>query len=149
MAAGTLPGWLRPANRLVKGLQRLGLPLGTIHVLTVPGRVSGAPRSTPVSPLTVEGRRYVVAGLPHGDWARNVRAAGSGELTQGRRRSTIVLREVTDPAERRDVMTAFPTEVPGGVFFFVRLGLVAKGTPAEFAAASDEVAVFELRAPRD
>jgi hypothetical protein len=57
------------------------------------------------------------------------------------------LREVTDPAERRAVMTAFPTEVPGGVFFFVRLGLVAKGTPEEFAAASDQVAVFELEPP--
>ncbi len=144
MARGTLPGWLRPANRLVKGVARLGLPLGTIHVLTVPGRVSGAPRSTPVSPLTVDGRRYVVAGLPQGDWARNVRAAGSGELAKGRRRSTVALREVTDPAERRAVMTAFPTEVPGGVFFFVRLGLVAAGTAEEFAAASAEVAVFEL-----
>jgi deazaflavin-dependent oxidoreductase (nitroreductase family) len=147
MVAGTLPGWLRPANRLVKSLQRLGLPLGTIHVLTVRGRISGTPRSTPVSPLTVEGRRYLVAGLPQGDWARNVRAAGSGQLAKGRRRNTVVLREVTDPAERRAVMTAFPTEVPGGVFFFVRLGLVAKGTPEEFAAASDQVAVFELEPP--
>lgn len=144
MATGTLPGWLRPANLLVKGLQRLGLPLGTIHVLTVPGRVSGAPRSTPVSPLTVDGRRYVVAGLPQGDWARNVRAAGRGGLATGRRRTTVAVREVTDPAERRTVMTAFPTEIPGGVFFFVRLGLVTTGTPEEFAAASDEVAVFEL-----
>lgn len=144
MATGTLPGWLRPANRLVRGVARLGPPLGTIPVLTVPGRVSGTPRSTPVSPLTVGGRRYVVAGLPHGDWARNVRAAGSGELAKGRRRGTVALREVTDPTERRTVMRAFPTEVPGGVFFFVRLGLVAEGTPEEYAAASDEVAVFEL-----
>ena len=144
MATGTLPGWLRPANKLVKGVARLGLPLGTIHVLTVPGRVSGAPRSTPVSPLTVDGRHYVVAGLPQGDWARNVRAAGSGDLAKGRRRRSVLLREVGDPTERRAVMTAFPTEVPGGVFFFIRLGLVTKGTPEEFAAASDGVAVFEI-----
>jgi len=135
---------LRPANHLVKGMQRVGLPLGTIHVLTVPGRVSGAPRSTPVSPLTIDGRRYVIAGLPEGDWARNVRAAGSGELAKGRRRTAVTLREVTDSIERRAVMEAFPTEVPGGVFFFVRLGLVTTGTPEEFAAASDEVAVFEI-----
>ena len=147
MATGTLPSWLQPVNRLVRGLQRLGLPLGSIHLLTVPGRVSGTPRTTPVSPLTVDGHRYVVAGLPRGDWARNVRAAGRGELARGRRRTTVGLREVADLGERRAVLTAFPTEVPGGVFFFVRLGLVREGTPAEFAAASDRVAVFELLSP--
>ncbi len=75
---GTLPTWLPYANRVVRALSRLGLPLGTVRVLTVPGRRSGEPRSTPVSPLTVAGRRYVVAGLPQSDWARNVRAAGHG-----------------------------------------------------------------------
>ena len=144
MTTGTLPGWLRPANRLVKAMSRVGVPLGTIHVLTVPGRRSGEPRSTPVSPLTVSGRRYVIAALPQCDWARNARAAGRGELAQGRTRSTVALREVTDPAVRRAVMAAFPREVPHGVGFFVRVGLVTKGTPEEFAAAADDVAVFEL-----
>ena len=144
MRTGTLPAWLRPVNRVVRGMGRVGLSLGTIHVLTVPGRVSGRPRATPVSPLTVEGRRYVVAGLPHGDWARNVRAAGRGELAKGRRRQQVRLREVTDPDEKRAVLAAFPVEVPGGVAFFVRLGLVERGTPEEFAAAADRVAVFAL-----
>jgi deazaflavin-dependent oxidoreductase (nitroreductase family) len=143
---GMLPGWLKPANRLVKGLQKLGLPMGTIHVLTVPGRVSGSPRATPVSPLTVDGRRYVVAALPEGDWARNVRAAGRGTLARGRTTATVALPEVTDPALRRTVVTAFPREVPTGIPFFVRLGLVEKGTPEEFAAVSDRVAVFEISA---
>ncbi|WP_425285708.1 hypothetical protein [Amycolatopsis rubida] len=34
--------------------------MGPVCVLTVPGRRTGKPRSTPVSPLTVSGRRYVV-----------------------------------------------------------------------------------------
>lgn len=140
----SLPGWLPFANRIVRGLSRLGLPLGTIHVLTVPGRRSGTPRSTPVSPLTVNGQRYVVAGLPDGDWARNVRAAGRGELAAGRRRTAVTLTEVTDPDLRRAVMRAFPTEIPGGVLFFVRLGLVSRADPDEFAAAADRVAVFRL-----
>ena len=55
--------------------------------------------------------------------------------------------EVTDPALRRRVMTAFPTEVPHGVQFFVRIGLVKSADPAEFAAASDKVDVFEIRDP--
>jgi deazaflavin-dependent oxidoreductase (nitroreductase family) len=132
-------------NRLVRLLQRLGLQLGTIHVLTVPGRVSGAPRPTPVSPLTVDGRRYVIAALPQADWARNVRAAGAGELAHGRHRRQVALTEVTDPDLRRTVVRAFPTEVPHGVQFFVRLGLVKRGDPDEFAGIADRVAVFELR----
>jgi deazaflavin-dependent oxidoreductase (nitroreductase family) len=147
MPTGTLPGWLRPVNRLVRGLGRIGLSLGTIHVLTVPGRVSGKPRSTPVSPLTVDGRRYVVAGLPQGDWSRNVRAAGRGELAKGRKRETVRLAEVTDLDERRAVLAAFPVEVPAGVAFFIRLGIVEHGTPDEFAAAAGRVAVFALGVP--
>ncbi|MBO3084044.1 hypothetical protein [Cellulomonas fengjieae] len=142
---GTLPGWLKPANRVVKLLHRLGVPLGTIHLITIPGRATGEPRSTPVSPLTVNGRRYVIAGLANSNWAENARAAGHGRLSKGRGHEVIDLIEVTDPATRRQVMTAFPTEVPHGVQFFIRIGLVSSGDPAAFAAASDKVAVFEIR----
>jgi len=140
----TLPGWLPFANRIVRGLNRLGLSLGTVHVLTVPGRRSGEPRPTPVSPLTVDGHRYVVAALPQCDWARNIRAAGRGELSQGRRTSPVTLTEVADPAVRREVLRAFPVKVPGGVPFYVRLGLVTGADPGQFAAVADRVAVFEI-----
>jgi deazaflavin-dependent oxidoreductase (nitroreductase family) len=146
VAASTaaLPGWLPATNRVVRALSRLGVRLGTIHVLTVPGRRTGAPRATPVSPLTVDSHRYVIAGLPDGDWAANVRAAGHGELAAGRRRSAVTLTEVTDPDLRRAVVRAFPAEVPHGVAFFVRLGLVERGTADEFSAAADRVAVFRV-----
>jgi len=141
---GKLPGWLPAVNRVVRAISRVGLSLGPVQVLTVPGRSTGKPRTTPVTPLTVAGQRYVVAALPEADWARNVRAAGHGELARGRRRQTFSLTEVTDADERREVMRAFPREVPGGVSFFVRLGLVTKADPDEFAAAADRVAVFRL-----
>lgn len=144
MATQALPRWLPAANRLLRLLQRLGVRVGTIHVLTVPGRRTGAPRSTPVSPLTVEGRRYVIAGLPQSDWARNARVAGSGVLARGRHRRPVTLTEITDPDLRRTVVRAFPTEVPHGVAFFVQLGLVKSADPDEFAAIADRVAVFAL-----
>ena len=110
-----LPRWFRAANHAVRAMSRIGLPLGPIWVLTVPGRRTGKPRSTPVSPLTVSGGRYVVAGRPDSDWARNVRAAGHAQLSRGRRRETVTLTEVTDSAVKEEVMRAFPREVPGGV----------------------------------
>ena len=140
----SLPSWLPFANRVVRGLTRLGLPLGTIHVLTVPGRRSGTPRPTPISPLTVDGHRYVVAALPQGDWARNVRAAGRGELARGRRRTPVTCTEVDDPVVARRVLRAFPVEVPGGVPFLIRLGLVDRADPDQFEAIADRVAVFRL-----
>jgi deazaflavin-dependent oxidoreductase (nitroreductase family) len=139
-----LPRWLPVLNRLVKILHRLRVPVGPVHTLTVPGRVSGTPRSTPITPITVDGRRFVIAALPQADWARNVRAAGRGDLTDGRRRSTVRLIEVTDPQLCRAVMRAFPSQASGGVPFYVRLGLVTGPDPNEFAAAADRVAVFEL-----
>ena len=81
-----LPRWLRPANRLVRLLTRLGLRLGTIHVLTVPGRRSGVPRSTPVSPLTVDGKRYVVAGMEEADWVKKCAGGRVGHPSQGSER---------------------------------------------------------------
>lgn len=145
METRKLPGWLPAMNRVLKLLQRMGIVTGPVQVLTVPGRTSGRPRTTPVSPLTVNGRRYIVAALPQADWARNIRAAGLGELARGRVRRPVVLIEVEDLETKRTVMAAFPHEVPGGVPFFVRLGLVERADPAQFAAASERVAVFEVR----
>ena len=139
-----LPGWLPLMNRLVIALGRVGISTGPVQVLTIPGRTSGEPRTTPLSPVTLDGRRYVVAALPQADWARNARAAGHGELARGRRRTPVEIHEVQDLPRRREVMRAFPTQVPGGVSFCVRLGLVERADPAQFAAAADRVAVFEL-----
>lgn len=142
--ARPLPGWLRPFNRLLVALGRLGVALGPVHVLTLPGRRTGEPRPAPITPVTVDGRRYVIAALPQADWARNARAAGRGELSRGRRRVPVTVHEVDDPELRRAVMRAVPVQAPGGVTFYVRLGLVDRADPEQFAAIADRVAVFEL-----
>ena len=146
---GELPGWLPAVNRVMKVLQRLGVAVGPVQMLVVPGRRSGEPRETPITPFEVDGRCYVAAALPEADWARNVRAAGRGELRRGRRRRPVLLAEVHDPATRRTVLRAFPAAAPGGVSFYVRLGLVERADPDQFAAIADRVAVFEIRDARE
>lgn len=54
--------------------------------LTVVGRRSGRPISTPVPPFEYEATRYLVSGGGETDWVRNLRAAGQGELRKGRSR---------------------------------------------------------------
>lgn len=139
------PWWLKPANKVFIRLSRLGLSFGgeSPAVLTVPGRKTGAPRSTPVTPMTVGGTRYVVAGFPGADWVRNVRAAGEVMLSRGRTRERVRMIEL--PAEdARPILRAFPTEVPTGVGFMKRAGLVTEGRPEEFEALAGRCAVFRL-----
>jgi hypothetical protein len=54
------PWWLKYVNKVMIGAQRLGLGFGGKGpvILTVPGRKSGKPRSTPMTPMTVDGKRY-------------------------------------------------------------------------------------------
>jgi len=54
-APSGLPRWLGPASRVNLLLLRLGLPIGTQHILSLPGRKTGLPRSTPASVVTVDG----------------------------------------------------------------------------------------------
>ncbi|HEX8519497.1 MAG TPA: nitroreductase/quinone reductase family protein [Pseudonocardia sp.] len=141
---GSLPRWLPLLNKVMTVAQRLGLSVGPVQVLVVPGRTTGTPRETPVTPFAVDGRWYVAAALPDADWARNIRAAGRGELRRGRSVRAVSLPEVHDLALKRDVMRAFPTAAPGGVSFYVRLGLVTGPDPEQFAAVADRVAVFAI-----
>ena len=77
------PRYLKPMNRFVKAMQKLGIPTGPAMVLTVPGRRTGRPRSTPMTPFAYRGGLYTVAGYPGADWAANARAAGEGTLSRG------------------------------------------------------------------
>jgi len=137
-----LPRWLKAANRVLITLQRLGLAIGTMRLLSVPDRKSGELRTTPVSPLTVEGRRYIVAGLERADWVKNARAAGWGILAHGRKQERVSLIEL--PVEERGpILREFPRRVPGGVQFFRQLYGVSN-EPEEFAALASRCPVFRV-----
>lgn len=126
------PWWLKPANKIFIQMSRLGMRFGgeSPAVLTVRGRKSGRERSTPVTPMTVDGNRYVVAGFPGADWVANVRAAGQVTLARGRRTQTMRMVELSP--------------VPTGVGFMKRAGLITDGRPEEFEALAGRCAVFRL-----
>src|SRR5882757_11459449 len=127
------PRYLKPMNKLMMSVQKLGIPTGPAMVLTVPGRKSGRPRSTPMTPFEFGGGLYVVAGYPGADWAANARAAGTGTLARGRRSRQVRIVELSVD-EARPVLRAFSTEVPVGVAFAKRSGMVHDGTADEFEA---------------
>jgi deazaflavin-dependent oxidoreductase (nitroreductase family) len=141
--SASLPRWLKPVNRVIVLLQRMGLAFFTFHLLSVAGRRSGRMRTTPVSPFAVDGRRYVLS-LGQTEWVRNARAAGEGVLSRGRRRRRVALVEIHG-AERARIAREFPRQVPHGAQMFAQMGVVAAPAgPDELAAAADRLTLFRL-----
>src|SRR5689334_9642751 len=71
------PRWVFSVfNPIVTFLLAAGVPLGANGILTVPGRKSGRPRSTPVAIIAVAGRRWIWAPFGEVQWVRNRRGAG-------------------------------------------------------------------------
>lgn len=142
-STAALPGWLKPVNKIIVRLQRLGLSIGAIRTISVPGRHSGKLRVTPVAPFTVDGQDYVVGRFLDADWVRNAQAAGWAVVAKGRRRRRVRVVELPE-TERGPILREFPVKVPHGVQFFVKTGVVESGTPEEFEAIADRSIVFRL-----
>jgi deazaflavin-dependent oxidoreductase (nitroreductase family) len=105
-------------NKTVGGLTRHGISIWGSRVLAVRGRSSGEWRTTPVNPLTHDGKRYLVAPRGHVQWVRNMRVAGGGELRIGRRVERFTATELADE-QKPDVLRAYLKrwKFEVGVFF--------------------------------
>jgi deazaflavin-dependent oxidoreductase (nitroreductase family) len=128
----------RLLNALVRPLARLGLA-PHVYVLTVPGRKTGEPHSTPVR-LIENGTRWLVA--PYGEvgWVRNARAAGSVTLGRRGRAQQLAIEEV-GPDEAAPVLREYVRRVPVVRPYFE----AGKDSPLEaFAAEAARHPVFRL-----
>ena len=130
------PTWIIKLNAAVL---RRGMKIGRQYLLTVPGRRSGQPRSTPISVVTLDQSRYIVAAFENAAWVANVRAGVSGTLTRGRREERVRLAEIPDGG-REPILRAFLAQVRGGTRFFGRQ------SPDEIVAAADRYPVFRIEA---
>ncbi|OHT88003.1 nitroreductase family deazaflavin-dependent oxidoreductase [Mycobacteroides saopaulense] len=130
-------------NKLVRAFHRLGVPTGPAMVLTVPGRKTGQPRPTPITPFEMDGHLFAVGGYPGSDWARNATAAGAGTLTR-RRRVQHVRISTVPPETARRALREFALQVPVGVRFAKSAGLVRHGTPEEFEALAATLSVLRF-----
>jgi deazaflavin-dependent oxidoreductase (nitroreductase family) len=105
-------------NKSVQSLTRHGISIWGSRVLYVRGRKSGEWRTTPVNPLTYDGKKYLVAPRGHTQWVRNMREAGGGELRVGRRVERFTAAELDDE-QKPDVLRAYLKrwKFEVGVFF--------------------------------
>jgi len=132
-------------NPILKFLLAVGVPLGLNGLVTIRGRKSGLPRTTPLAIVTVSGRRWVWAPWGEVDWVRNLRAAGRATITV-RRRSEEVRATELDETQRvaffRDVLGPFARRIPFGVQFIQIVDGVDVRDPVEAATGRR---VFELQ----
>jgi deazaflavin-dependent oxidoreductase (nitroreductase family) len=138
------PGWItrNVGNRFVAFLTRHGFSVMGSRVLAVKGRTSGQWRTTPVNLLDLGGRRYLVSARGEGQWVRNLRVAGTGELRLGSRTEPFAGRELTD-AEKVPVLRAYLKrwKVEVGIFFD---GVGPDSPDEQIAAIAGKHPAFEV-----
>jgi deazaflavin-dependent oxidoreductase (nitroreductase family) len=128
-------------NRALGFFVGLGIGPAHIYLLEVRGRKSGKLYVTPVDPLELDGRRYLVAPRGRTQWVRNAEAAGEIVLKRGSKGEKLRLRALSG-AEKLPVLKAyldtFRREVQ--TYFSVPAG----SPPEAFAAVSESYPAFEL-----
>ena len=147
MAAEThyrAPGWFtrNVFNRSIAFLTRHGVSVLGSRVLAVKGRSSGEWRTTPVNLLELDGHRYLVSPRGEGQWVRNLRHVGTGELRFGKKVEPFHGRELSGDekvAVLRAYLKRWKFEV--GVFFE---GVGPSSTDDELRAIAPRHPAFEV-----
>ena len=148
-SAARVPKFVSIFNRVAQRMLAAGVPMGPNALITVRGRKSGEPRTTPVALIEIEGRRWVSS--PYGDvnWVRNLRASGEASLTIGGRHETVIAVELASDervAFFRDLMGPFVRRIPLGLGrLMIGSVLGAKDILDDPTEAAGRHPVFELR----
>ena|SRR6266700_3865850 len=85
---------LRVASTIIGTLLRIGVPVGPSALLSVRGRKSGKIYTIPIALVENNGTSFLVAAFGEVSWVRNLRAAGSAQLTWRRRTQAIGIVEL-------------------------------------------------------
>lgn len=139
------PWWVSFFNRFAKPLLAFGVPMLFNRLVTIPGRKTGIPRTTPLAVIEISGRRWVWSPWGEVDWVRNLRAARRATITVRGRKEEVSATEL-DATERvaffRDVIGPLARRVRPGVWLVRIVDGVDLNDPI---GASEGRPVFELR----
>jgi deazaflavin-dependent oxidoreductase (nitroreductase family) len=143
-SAASVPRYVAIFSPILKRLLAAGVPILQNRLVTIRGRTSGLPRTTPLAIIEASGRRWVWA--PWGDvhWVRNLRAAGRATIDLRGRTEEVTATEL-DPAQRvrffRDVLAPLARSMRFGISFVRLVDGVDLEKPLE---AAEGRVVFEL-----
>jgi deazaflavin-dependent oxidoreductase (nitroreductase family) len=110
-----VPRRVRFFSPILKLLLVAGMSMGPNRLVTIRGRKSGLPRTTPLAIIEVGGRRWVWAPWGEVQWVRNLRAAGSATIAVRGRKEDVRATEL-DRTQRvsffRDVLGPHARGIP-------------------------------------
>jgi len=97
---------VRLVNRVTQLMIRYNIGPRYYYLLTVRGRKSGQPYSTPVALVEEGHRRWLVA--PYGEvgWVKNARAAGEVRLSRGGKTETVAIHALS-PQESAPILKEY------------------------------------------
>ncbi len=137
------PRILSVANRGLERALRRGRGPSFLRLLTVAGRTTGHPRTTPIVPVTSdEGRTCVVSAYGETERVRNVRAANEVELRRGDDHRMYRAREL-DAAEAVPVLRAY-LAMPTSRFVHRHFSVTADSTDDAIRADAPQHPTFAL-----
>ena len=140
------PSFVRVFNPIARRLLHVGPLLGPNALITIRGRKSGLPRTTPIALVEIDGKRWVIGTFGEVNWVRNLREAGMATLSVGSRHDEVLASELTGEARTaffRDIVGPYVRRIPMGSVLLAVLG--ARDILKDPAAAAAKRPVFELR----
>ena len=135
-------------NVIARPLIALGVPMGPDVLLTVKGRKSGLPRTTPVTICDHGGRRGFISPFGETHWVRNLRASGTATIRSGRKREEVRTIELDhDEAVRfvKEVIAPIAATTKVGDWFVRNIDRIDLDHPEETVAGKPVFEVFPLR----
>ena len=146
VATKRAPSFITRLTPIVNRLMGIGVPMGPNGLITVRGRTSGEPRTTPVAFIDIDGRTWVQSPFGDVNWVRNLRAAGVATITVGKQSEEVRAVELSTAdkvAFYRDLLGPYANGMRGGRFLARFLGM--SEILNDPIAAADAHPVFELR----
>jgi deazaflavin-dependent oxidoreductase (nitroreductase family) len=107
---------IRLENSMMAAAIRLGIAPKGMRLLAVKGRATGELRETPIEPIEVGGKRWLVAPFGVVNWVLNTRKAGQVRLTRGRTVEHLQVREA-DASESAPVLREYLRRGYTGAYF--------------------------------
>ena len=138
------PWWVTIFTPITRSVLGTRMPMGFNGLITIRGRKSGLPRTTPIAIIHVSGRRWVWSPWGEVNWVRNLRAAGEAQIAFRGRKDDVRATEL-DPTQRvaffRDTLGPVACTIPFGRAFIRIVDGTDLDKPEE---AAEGRPVFEL-----
>ena len=103
-------GRVRFVNRMMARMVRWNIAPARTYLMTVRGRKTGKPYSTPVTLVERDGKRWLVSPYGEVNWVKNARAAGEVSLFRNGKTETLMVKELS-PVDSAPILKEYITAI--------------------------------------